>query len=78
MWNESALRAAKSNNVTVYTIGLGSSLNESLLKRIAAETGGKYFHAINADELKNIHDQVADETVVAPDYDNDGLPDVTE
>lgn len=78
MWNESALRTAKSNNVTVYTIGLGSSLNESLLKRIAAETGGKYFHAINADELKNIHDQVADETVVAPDYDNDGLPDVTE
>lgn len=77
-WNESALRAAKSNNVTVYTIGLGSSLNEALLKRIATETGGKYFHATDANELKDIHDQVADETVIAPDFDKDGLPDVTE
>lgn len=77
-WSESALRAAKNNNVTVYTIGLGSALNESLLKRIAAETGGKYYHATNAAELKDIHDQVADETVVPPDSDKDGLPDVTE
>lgn len=77
-WSESALRAAKANNVTVYTIGLGSSLNQALLQRIASETGGKYYHATNADELKDIHDEVADETVVPPDSDKDGLPDVTE
>jgi hypothetical protein len=77
-WHESALDAAKANNVTVYTIGLGPSLNENLLKRIATETGGRYFHASNASELQDIHDDVADETVTAKDTDGDGLADVTE
>lgn len=77
-WHESALDAAKANNVTVYTIGLGSSLNQALLQRIATETGGKYFHATNAEELKEIHDSVADETISSPDTDQDGLSDAIE
>jgi hypothetical protein len=53
-------------------------LLQSLIQRIATETDGKYFHATNANELGDIHDEVADETVSGKDTDKDGLADVTE
>ncbi len=60
------------NNVLVHTIGIGtleggefiedvvSKLDEETLKFIAEETGGTYFRAGNANELRNIFENLAD------------------
>ncbi len=59
------------NNVLVHTIGIGtaeggefiedivSKLDEDTLKFIAKETGGSYFRAGDANELKNIFEDLA-------------------
>ena len=41
--------------ITVYAIGLGSDLDEPLLRWLAESTGGKYFHALSAAELEAIY-----------------------
>jgi len=67
-----ALEIAKANNVKVYCVGLGVSefteeqvnygvrnfLDEDLLKRIAGETGGQYYHAIDKTSLQAIYNQI--------------------
>lgn len=79
-WNDSALQRAIDNDVTVYTIGLGSSIDVSLLQKIASQTGGKYYHASTADDLDDRFGDVADDTTGdgGKDTDNDGLPDSLE
>ena len=46
---------AKEDSIPVFTIGLGSSINEVNLRRIANETGGVYLHAETVDELAEIY-----------------------
>lgn len=52
---------AKQDSVKIYTIGIGdpnakfADLDEPTLEFIAAETGGKYFRAIDTDALANIY-----------------------
>lgn len=68
-----ALQIAKAKDVKVYTIGLGavgtqtveergnkiaSFLDEDLLKKIAAQTGGVYFRAVNKESLQIIYNQI--------------------
>jgi Ca-activated chloride channel family protein len=68
-----ALEIAKAKGVKVYTIGLGalgtktveergnkiaSFLDENLLKRIASQTGGAYFRAIDKESLEEIYRQI--------------------
>lgn len=68
-----ALEIAKAKGVKVYTIGLGalgtrtveergnriaSFLDENLLKRIAAQTNGAYFRAVDKESLQNIYGQI--------------------
>ncbi|MBZ4192301.1 vWA domain-containing protein [Niabella beijingensis] len=67
-----ALEIAKSHNVRVYCIGLGVSefteeqmasgvrnfLDEDLLKKIAGQTGGQYYHAIDKSSLQAIYNQI--------------------
>lgn len=78
-WNESALNSAKDHNIIVYTIGLGYGVNQSLLKRIATETGGKYFFATDASNLGDIFDETAEDTIDdAKDSDLDGISDFNE
>ena len=78
-WSESALASAKANNISVYTIGLGSGVNRPLLERIALETGGKFFFASNASNLGEIFDETAEDTIdTAKDSDNDGISDYRE
>ncbi len=63
---DEAISYAKKNNVIVHTLGIGSkkggriegtnlitSLDEDLLKKIASETNGKYFHIQSAEDLQN-------------------------
>lgn len=72
-----AKEIAKTFNIKVYTIGVGTpieglaeddsanpdqperiGINEQLLKRIADETGGKYYSATNIKRLENIYDDI--------------------
>ncbi|ANH81511.1 hypothetical protein A8C56_11450 [Niabella ginsenosidivorans] len=67
-----ALEIAKANGVRVYCIGLGVSefteeqmasgvrnfLDEDLLKKIAGETGGRYYHAVDKNSLQSIYSQI--------------------
>ncbi|MBD3266006.1 SUMF1/EgtB/PvdO family nonheme iron enzyme, partial [bacterium] len=42
---EDIIQAANNRNVTVYAIGFGGEVNETPLKNITAQTGGRYFAA---------------------------------
>lgn len=55
----SATAYAKANNIPVYTIGLGSDVDESALGYIANETGGEYYFAPTSEELAGIYSEIA-------------------
>jgi Mg-chelatase subunit ChlD len=63
---EDAIAYANSNDVTIYTIGLGSSLDEALLRHIASETGGTYYNAPGSSDLSEIYATISQEL---SDYD---------
>ena len=69
---------AKQNNIKIYTIGLGDTISEDLLKKIATETGGEYFHASEASMLNKIFEKIADKTDLYKDSDGDGIKDYYE
>ena len=73
----SVAQTAVANNVTIYTIGLGPSLDLDALTSLAQETGGQYYHAEKADELSDIFEKIAEEDIQI-DTDKDGLPDYFE
>lgn len=72
---------AKSNNIKIYTIGLGSDTgpigylpeyynisavyDEGTLLRIANETGGKFYDARNNDELQSAFDEIFSSSNIA-------------
>ncbi len=59
------LNEAKASEVTIYSIGLGTSFtnapNRSILKELAEETGGKAFFPSNASKLESVYESIADE-----------------
>ncbi|MDK2831139.1 MAG: hypothetical protein PWQ75_891 [Methanolobus sp.] len=63
---ENAIAYANANGVTIYTIGLGSSLDEALLRHIASETGGTYYNAPDSSDLSEIYATISQEL---SDYD---------
>ena len=72
-------QAAIEQGIKIYTVGLGSSYNEALLKKIAADTGAKYYHADSAEELvKEFADLTTDAVDILTDSDDDGLSDYHE
>ena len=52
---EDVIALAQSNNIPVFTIGLGDEINAVNLRRIADETGGVYLHAETVDDLADIY-----------------------
>ena len=63
---ENAIAYANANDVTIYTIGLGSSLDEALLRHIASETDGTYYNAPSSSDLSEIYNTISQEL---SDYD---------
>ncbi|MFA0821629.1 MAG: VWA domain-containing protein [Methanomethylovorans sp.] len=61
-----AVDLAKTNDITIYTIGLGNEIDESLLRSIASNTGGKYYAAPSSSDLASIYNAIAQEIC---DYD---------
>ncbi|WP_281951345.1 vWA domain-containing protein [Nitrosophilus kaiyonis] len=54
------LRMAKKYNIKIYTIGIGSKrdINMFLLNKIAKESGGKFYFAKNANDLKKVYEDI--------------------
>ncbi len=50
---------AKALGVTIYMIGLGTDLNEPLMKTIAANTGGTYYHAVTANDIRWVYYEIS-------------------
>ena len=55
---EKAAKAALSG-IKIFTIGLGSDINEIMLQNIATDTGAQYYNAPTADELEEIFSEIA-------------------
>jgi Ca-activated chloride channel family protein len=60
---ELAKELALNENVTIYTIGVGSfrgaqDLDEALLTDLAKSTGGRYFRAHSTEEMQNIYKEL--------------------
>lgn len=75
----STTQRAKNNDITIYTVGLGSAVNSTLLSNIASQTGGEYYHILNSSDLIDAFDSIRDETIGdTTDSDLDGLYDTSE
>ena len=73
---EEQIQVAKTKGVKVYTVGLGSVIDEENLQTIAKETSGKYYFAATADDLDVIFDEIAvDLNYNLYDSNNDGADD---
>ncbi len=73
------LKTAVEHKIKIYTIGLGSGSNDSVLKYIAEQTEGEFYKAYTADELVGIYTEVGlDEEFDTTDTDGDGLYDAIE
>lgn len=67
---------AVDNNIVVYTIGVGSNVNSSILRTVADNTNGKYYNATYADEITDQFKDIRGETVdLTTDTNNDGIAD---
>lgn len=55
-------RAAADDDITIYTVGLGSNVDAAMLRDVAAETGGSYYHADDASQLESVFEQIADDS----------------
>lgn len=49
---------ASSMGIPVFTIGLGSEIDEGTLNSIASSTGGQYFHSPSSGQLQRIYDSI--------------------
>lgn len=63
----SLINTAVSNNVVVYTVGIGNSVDISLLTQLANQTGGEYYQAADSSEIVNIFDEIQNEQIVVND-----------
>lgn len=55
------LTLARQTSVPIYVIGLGTELDEAVLQQVAGESGGLYFNAPQASELKQLYAQIGEQ-----------------
>lgn len=73
---ENVIKVANEKRVKIYTIGLGSSIDEKALSDIAKQTKGKYYFAPTADDLVETFNLIAAElSYNLYDTTNDGVYD---
>ncbi|MBQ6862646.1 MAG: VWA domain-containing protein [Clostridia bacterium] len=75
-YSSSYTQIAIDNDIVVYTVGLGSGVDQKLLEQIATSTGGKYYFASTSTDLYEIYEKIEDETIdYTTDSNNDGISD---
>lgn len=73
---ESLVENAKSNNIVVYTVGAGTSVDTSILSQVARNTGGAYYAATETSGIIDAFIEIQSETVdLTTDSNDDGIPD---
>lgn len=78
-YNPALTAQAGAAGVTIYTIGLGRSVDEDLLRTIARETGGTYNQVDDASDLPEVFREIEeDQGDDGRDTDGDGLTDCEE
>ncbi|MEV4706224.1 VWA domain-containing protein [Actinoplanes sp. NPDC049316] len=82
-YDQSLTDRARINDISIYTIGLGYSVDTALLSSIANRTGGKYYNVATAADLPQVFRRISEETGggdpnTTKDTDGDGLTDCTE
>ncbi len=55
---EQVIAAAREVNVPVFTIGLGTDVDEAILTKIAVESGGRYFPSPSPADLENLYREI--------------------
>ena len=57
---DAALSLAQKEKVKIYTIGIGrpGEFSQGILSKIAEETGGEFFAAYSAEQLKGVYDEI--------------------
>ncbi len=58
---EDVLRLAREVNVPIYTIGVGTELDEAVLKKVANETGGANLIAPQPEQLKDLYAKIGEQ-----------------
>jgi Ca-activated chloride channel family protein len=55
-----AIKLAQDENIKIYSIGMGNKgeADEALLRKIADESGGEFFSATSAKELKSVYERI--------------------
>lgn len=55
-----AIKLAQDENIKIYSIGMGNKgeADEALLRKIADESGGEFFSASSAKELKGVYEKI--------------------
>jgi len=78
--HSSVISTATTNDVKIYTIGLGSSTRyfNSYLKPLAENTGGNFYLAQNASSLEEIYTNIGNKIDINTDSDMDGISDYYE
>ncbi|MEJ5866968.1 VWA domain-containing protein [Pseudokineococcus sp. 5B2Z-1] len=78
-YDPSLTTQAVSDQVAVSTIGLGTSVDEGLLRGIAESTGGSYYPVASAADLPDVFREIEeDQGDTGEDTDGDGLSDCVE
>lgn len=72
-YSSSLTTQAVNENITMFTIGLGSGVNAGLLQGIADATGGEYFPVAQADDLPDVFSRIGGTLDPFGDADEDGL-----
>ena len=55
---ERVIKSANDNDITIFTIGLGKTINSANLANIAHKTGGVYHSSLDANMLTNVFDEI--------------------
>ncbi|MBQ7962714.1 MAG: VWA domain-containing protein [Clostridia bacterium] len=67
---------AIANDITIYTVGAGTSVSTSILTQVAENTGGSYYAATATSGITDAFEYIQSNTVdVKTDSNNDGIPD---
>ena len=72
------LKSAQDKNIKIYTIGVGSSVNSSVLNAFAMQTSGQYYSISKFDTLTQAFTKVITDADLHKDSDNDGISDYHE
>lgn len=68
-YHSSYTTRAKDLGVKIFTIGLGTNIDEGLLKEIAKGTEGDYYHTVSAEKIPELFEKARD---VSQEIDTDG------